>query len=271
MDSINERRLNHSVEEGRDVLASVTGVTSLDEVGELSVGPSTVGVGELEGVKEGGGGLEVGSAGDQLVDQVLDTDEAVLAQSLLDDRVVVQGDPLSGDLGVTSLVDELLDGLEVGLTVGDVWFDETKHLLGSLGDPDKDTVVDLEQSEELEDLSGLGGDLGDTLDPDDEVDLGLGRDVEVTSLPGLPLQPDLLPLLVSVLLNVLVGTLEDDLSLGLSLLLGLGSLGQLLLPRLLGRPPLLQQGLGDGDLLGGRGGGGDGHSCDVVFFFWWWW
>ena len=46
--------------------------------------------------------------------------------------------------------------------VGDVWFDETKHLLGSLGDPDKDTVVDLEQSEELEDLSGLGGDLGDT-------------------------------------------------------------------------------------------------------------
>lgn len=77
----------------------------------------TVGVGELEGVKEGGGGLEVGSAGDQLVDQVLDTDKAVLAQSLLDDRVVVQGDPLSGDLGVTSLVDELLDGLEVGLTI----------------------------------------------------------------------------------------------------------------------------------------------------------
>jgi hypothetical protein len=34
-------RLNHSVQEGGDVLASVTGVTSLDEVGELSVGPST--------------------------------------------------------------------------------------------------------------------------------------------------------------------------------------------------------------------------------------
>ena len=46
--------------------------------------------------------------------------------------------------------------------VGDVWFDETKHLLGSLGDPDEDSVVDLEQSEELKDLSGLGGDLGDT-------------------------------------------------------------------------------------------------------------
>lgn len=42
-----ERRLNHSVEEGRDVLASVTGVTSLDEVGELSVGPSTCSTSEV--------------------------------------------------------------------------------------------------------------------------------------------------------------------------------------------------------------------------------
>jgi hypothetical protein len=50
-------------------------------------------------------------------------------------------------------------------------------------------------------------------------------------------------------------------------LLSLGSLGQLLLPRLLGRPPLLQQGLGDGDLLGGRGGGGDGHSCWMISLF----
>jgi hypothetical protein len=46
--------------------------------------------------------------------------------------------------------------------VGDVWSDETKHLFRGLGDSDKDTVVDLQQSEELQDLSGLGGDLGDT-------------------------------------------------------------------------------------------------------------
>jgi len=148
--------------------------------------------------------------------------------------------------------------------VGDVWFDETKHLLSSLGDPDKDSIVDLEQSEELEDLSGLGGDLGDTLDPDNKVNLALGRNVKVTRLPSLSLQPDLLLLLVSVLLDVLVSSLEDDLSLGLSLLLSLGSLGQLLLPRLLSGPPLLQQGLGDGDLLGGGGGGGDGHSCWMI-------
>ena len=53
------------------------------------------------------------------------------------------------------------------------------------------------------------------LQPDDEVDLGLGRDVEVTGLSGLPLKSDLLLLLGGVLLDVLVRSLEDGLSLGL--------------------------------------------------------
>lgn len=104
--------------------------------------------------------------------------------------------------------------------VGDVWLDETKHLLGSLGDSNKDTVVDLEQSEELQDLSGLRCDLGDTLQSNDEVDLGLGGDVEVTRLSGLPLESDVLSLGVEVLLDVLVSSLEDNLTLGLVGLLG---------------------------------------------------
>ena len=35
-------------------------------------------------------------------------------------------------------------------------------MLGSLGDLDEDTVVDLEETEELEDFAGLGGDVVDT-------------------------------------------------------------------------------------------------------------
>lgn len=53
------------------------------------------------------------------------------------------------------------------------------------------------------------------LKSDDEVDLRLSGDVEVTSLPRLSLESDLLLLGVEVLLDVLVGPLEDDLSLGL--------------------------------------------------------
>jgi hypothetical protein len=148
------------------------------------------------------------------VDEVLHADNAVLAELLLDDRVVSDGDALAVDLGVTALVDELADGLEVGLAVGDVGLNKAEHLLGGLGHADEDTVVDLEEAEKLEDLLGLGGNLGDTLEADDEVDLGLGGDVEVAGLAGLALEADLLLLLGNVLLDVLVGTLEDDLALG---------------------------------------------------------
>jgi nitrate reductase gamma subunit len=50
----------------------------------------------------------------------------------------------------------------------------------------------------------------------DEVDLGLGRDVEVTRCPCSTLQSDLILLLAEILFHVGLRALEDDLSLGLS-------------------------------------------------------
>ena len=90
------------------------------------------------------------------------TNDAVFAKELLDDGVVGDGDTLPADLGVTAFVDEFADGLEVRLAVGDVWLDQLKHLLSGLGDADKDTIVDLKETEELKDLLGLGSDFGDT-------------------------------------------------------------------------------------------------------------
>ena len=95
------------------------------------------------------------------------TDDTVLAEELLNDGVVGDGDSLTVGLGVSALVDELTDGLEVRLAVGDVRLNEGEHLLGGLGHADKDTVVDLEETEELQDFLGLGGDLGDTVYGDD--------------------------------------------------------------------------------------------------------
>jgi hypothetical protein len=42
-----------------------------------------------------------------------------LSEGVLDDSVVVKGDSLLVDLSVTTLVDELADGLEVGLSAVD--------------------------------------------------------------------------------------------------------------------------------------------------------
>ena len=53
--------------------------------------------------------------------------------------------------------------------VCDVGLNETEHLLGRPGDSDKDTVVDLEETEELEDFAGFRGDLADTVGGGDRI------------------------------------------------------------------------------------------------------
>ena len=119
-------------------------------------------VGELEWPQEVAGLLEVGAHGEDLMDQILNAHKAVLAQVVLDKLVVGKGDTLLVDLAVTALVDELANGLEVGVAIGNVWVDNCEHLLSGLGQSDEDTAVDLEESEELENLAWLGGNLVDT-------------------------------------------------------------------------------------------------------------
>lgn len=154
--------LVHLSDESVDGLLTVAKVTTLDEVLELAGAETTVGVAELEGPEEVGGLLEVGADGEDLVDEILKADDAVLAEVLLNDGVVGKSNTLLVDLSVSSLVDKLLDGLQVGVTVSDPGLDDLEHLSGSLGDLDEDTVVDLEETEKLEDLAGLRGHLVDT-------------------------------------------------------------------------------------------------------------
>jgi hypothetical protein len=106
----------------------------------------------------------------------------------------------------------------VGVTVGDEGLDDLQHLGGGLGELDEDTVVDLEKTEELEGLALLGVDLVDTLDADNESELGLSGDEEGAILLGLALGLDNVALGLDVLLVVLLGALEDGLAL---LLVGL--------------------------------------------------
>jgi len=211
--------LVHLANQVVDLQLAVTRVTALDEVQGLLGRETTGGVGQLEGPQEVGGLLEVGTDGVDLVDEILHADNAELSEGLLDDRVVGQGDALLVDLTISALVDELANRLQVGLTVGDVGVDELEHLGGGLGQTDKDSVVDLEKTQQLHDLAGLGGDVVDTLDTDNEGKLGLGGNVEVTGGLGLTTETDLITLLGAVLADVLISTLEDNLAVGLASLI----------------------------------------------------
>ena len=97
------------------------------------------------------------------MNDVFHTDDTVLAEVVLDQLIVGESDALLVDLAISSLVDQLSDRLEVGVAVGNVWVDDGEHLLCSLGELDEDTVVDLEKTEELEDLARLGRNLVDTV------------------------------------------------------------------------------------------------------------
>jgi hypothetical protein len=106
--------------------------------------------------------FEVGSDSEDFVNQILDTLDAVFSQVVGDEGVVCQGNALSVDFSITTFVDEVADRLEVGLAICDVWLDDLEHLLRGLGEFDKDTVVDLDKSKELHDLSGFGSHFVDT-------------------------------------------------------------------------------------------------------------
>merc|ERR1712147_16287 len=153
--------LNHQLEEGIDLVLPVAEVTTLNKVVSL-LPPSASGVVQLEGPQEVGGVLEVGADSQNLVDQILHADDAHFAELSLDDVVGGDGGAVTINLDKPTLVDEVTDGLEVGASVGDVGLTDSEHVLGCLVDLDEDSVVDLSQPEELEDLLDLGGHLVDT-------------------------------------------------------------------------------------------------------------
>jgi hypothetical protein len=162
-ESIHNQRLVHLSDQSVDLVLTVTEITTLHEVTELAGTETTSWVGELEWPEEVGGLLEVWSNSEDLVDEILHADNAVLAEVGLDDGVVGKSNALLVDLSISTLVDELADGLEVWVTIGYPWLDNLQHLEGSLGHADKDTVVDLEKTEELKDFARLWSNLVDTM------------------------------------------------------------------------------------------------------------
>ena len=111
--------LNHGTEEVVDLLLSVAEVTTFHEVVGLLAPATSWGV-ELEGPQEVRGVLEVGANGEDLVDQIFDADDVVLAQLLLDDVVGGDGGTTAVKLGKSTLVDQLANALQVGGSPGDV-------------------------------------------------------------------------------------------------------------------------------------------------------
>jgi hypothetical protein len=167
----------------------------------------------------------------------------VLAQRVLNDGVVRDWESLLVDLGKASLVDQLFHRFQVGIAKSDVWLNRLQHGQGCVVDSQEHGIVDLSQSEQLKDLSGLGVKSIDTSNSDHNSKLVVWLNVIIAGSLGLSLESDQRSLLSSVFVNVLLCSLEDCLSLDLEFLLfvslGLGSESK----DFFGRLSLLQDGL----------------------------
>lgn len=97
------------------------------------------------------------------MDQIFNGDDTIFAKILLDELVISQRDALAVDLSVSTLVYKLTNALEIRFTVSDPRLDNAKHFESGLGEADKDAVVNLEKTKQLENLAGLGRDLIDTV------------------------------------------------------------------------------------------------------------
>lgn len=154
--------LIHLLDQGIDVLLSVSKISTFDVVLELPSSEATSRVRQLEWPEEVACLLEIGTDGDNFVNQVLHTHDAVLAKVVFDELVVGKWDALLVDLAISALVNELANRLEVGVAISNVRVDNGKHLLSGLGQTNEDAIIDLEEPEELKNLARFRSNLVDT-------------------------------------------------------------------------------------------------------------
>ncbi len=97
------------------------------------------------------------------MDEVFDARNTMFAEFSSNDGVVSKWNSASINLTVSSLVDQVGDGVSGWETVSHEWLDNSNHVPGSLVKLDESTVMELSQSEELQDLLWLWSKLVDTI------------------------------------------------------------------------------------------------------------
>lgn len=139
----------HLLDQLVDELLSVSeGSVSLVEGVSLLLESTEWGA-ELEWPQEVVSFLELWSAGNDLMDEVLNAGNSMLSEGLGDDGVISEGKSGSVDLSVSSFVNKILDSSSGWVTIGNEWLDDSNHVPGGLVELNEDSIVELSQSKEL--------------------------------------------------------------------------------------------------------------------------
>jgi len=162
----------------------VTIVTTLIEVTEL-LAETTIRTRQLEGPQEVSTLLEVRSDSVDLMNQILHSHNSELAQNLLHLLVLHQRNTLLVQLRESTLVHQHTHSLQIRITIGNVRLHQTKHLLSSLVQTHKYSIVDLTQTKKLESLSHLRRSLVNTTNTHNNSQTTLTLSEQMTLIVGL--------------------------------------------------------------------------------------
>ena len=106
--------------------------------------------------------LELWSASHNLVNKVLNTVDSVFAELTGNDAIVGQWNAASVNFTTSSLVDKLGNVLFGWISVCNIWLNNLNHVQSGFVEFDEHTVVELSQSQKLQDLLWLWSKLVDT-------------------------------------------------------------------------------------------------------------
>ena len=166
-----KRQVNlvHLLNKFVDVLFTVSSITTLCESNSLA-DESSLWRAKLEWPEEVVYGLEVWTTSDDFMNNIFNTDYTKFSELIRDDVVINDWNTLSINLGVSSLVDKGTNSFQRWGTIGYEWFYWLQHIHGGFVDSQKGGIVNLSETQQLQDLSDLRAYTIDTLN--DEINFG---------------------------------------------------------------------------------------------------
>merc|ERR1719159_80941 len=136
------------------------------------------------------------------MNHVLDAIDAILAKLFGDDLIVRQRNAVLVHLAKATLVHQTADSLQGWVAVGNVGLHALQHVENWCVDLEEHTIADLAKAQQLQNLAGLGGDLVDTMNTNNEEQLGLWFNEEVVVRLGFPSESNKLLLCPGILLVI---------------------------------------------------------------------
>ena len=118
---------------------------------------------KLEGPQEVVGFFEVGADSVDFINEILNCSDAVLSKLSLNNAIVSEGKSAFVDLSISSLVDKVSDGLLGRVAIGDIGLNSSDHVDGGLVKSNKGSIVQLSQSQELQNFLAGGVKFVDTI------------------------------------------------------------------------------------------------------------